>query len=64
MFNFCYDESDPNLYQIYDIADSMAKIEEHEVDGRSVKVWVHSKGAARTFGPGSVELADTYRDIG
>ena len=53
-----------HLYQIYDIAHNMAKVEEHEVDGRRVKVCVHRKGATRAFGPGSPVLPDVYRDIG
>lgn len=52
------------VYQIYDIAHNMAKIEEHELDGRRVKVCVHRKGATRAFGPGSPLLPDVYRDIG
>jgi tRNA-splicing ligase RtcB len=53
-----------HLYQIYDIAHNMAKVEEHEVDRRRVKVCVHRKGATRAFGPGSPVLPDVYRDIG
>ena len=52
------------VFQIYDIAHNMAKVEEHEIDGRRVKVCVHRKGATRAFGPGSRELPDAYRDIG
>ncbi len=52
------------VYQIYDIAHNMAKIETHLVDGKSMKVCVHRKGATRAFGPGSPELPDVYRDIG
>jgi tRNA-splicing ligase RtcB len=53
-----------HVYQIYDIAHNMAKIEEHELDGRQVKVCVHRKGATRAFGPGSPALPEVYRDIG
>jgi tRNA-splicing ligase RtcB len=53
-----------NLYQIYDIAHNMAKVEEHEVDGSRMEVCVHRKGATRAFGPGSAVLPDVYRDIG
>jgi len=53
-----------HVYQIYDIAHNMAKVEEHEVDGRRVKLCVHRKGATRAFGPGSPVLPDVYRDIG
>lgn len=52
------------LYQIYDIAHNMAKVEEHEVDGELMAVCVHRKGATRAFGPGSPVLPDVYRDIG
>jgi tRNA-splicing ligase RtcB len=52
------------VYQIYDIAHNMAKIEEHEVDGRMMEVCVHRKGATRAFGPGSPVLPGVYRDIG
>lgn len=52
------------VYQIYDIAHNMAKIEEHEVNGRRVKVCVHRKGATRAFGPGFPGLPAAYRDIG
>ena len=52
------------VYQIYDIAHNMAKIETHEIDGREVEVCVHRKGATRAFGPGSAVLPDVYRDIG
>jgi tRNA-splicing ligase RtcB len=54
----------PYVYQIYDIAHNMAKVEEHEVDGRKVQVCVHRKGATRAFGPGSPVLPPVYRDIG
>jgi tRNA-splicing ligase RtcB len=53
-----------HIYQIYDIAHNMAKVETHEVDGRKVKLCVHRKGATRAFGPGSAELPSAYRDIG
>ncbi|MEJ2163970.1 MAG: RtcB family protein [Desulfobacterales bacterium] len=53
-----------HIFQIYDIAHNMAKIETHEIDGRRTKVCVHRKGATRAFGPGSAELPAAYRDIG
>ena len=52
------------VYQIYDLAHNIAKIEEHEVNGRRARVCVHRKGATRAFGPGSAALPDVYRDIG
>ena len=52
------------VYQVYDIAHNMAKVEEHNIQNRRVKVCVHRKGATRAFGPGSPALPDVYRDIG
>ncbi len=53
-----------NVYQIYDIAHNMAKVESHNVGGRQVKLCVHRKGATRAFGPGSRAIPAVYRDIG
>jgi tRNA-splicing ligase RtcB (3'-phosphate/5'-hydroxy nucleic acid ligase) len=55
---------DLDLYQVYDIAHNMAKVEEHTVDGETKRVLVHRKGATRAFGPGSEELPDDLREIG
>ena len=38
---------------IYDVAHNIAKLEEHTVDGKKKKVWVHRKGATRAFPPGT-----------
>ena len=54
----------PELFQIYDIAHNMAKMETHSVAGRDMEVCVHRKGATRAFGPGSDALPAAYRDIG
>ncbi len=53
-----------HIYQIYDIAHNMAKVEKHDVDGQMMAVCVHRKGATRAFGPGSPVLPAAYRDIG
>jgi tRNA-splicing ligase RtcB len=53
-----------DLRQVYDIAHNMAKFEEHDVDGRSMHVCVHRKGATRAFGPGSPVLPPDYREVG
>ena len=49
---------------VYDVAHNIAKLEEHTVDGKRVKVYVHRKGATRAFGPGRPEIPEKYRDIG
>jgi len=49
---------------VYDVAHNIAKLEEHEVDGRTKKVWVHRKGATRAFPPRHDEIPQAYREIG
>lgn len=49
---------------LYDVAHNIAKLEEHEVEGKKVKVVVHRKGATRAFGPGHPVLPQQYRSIG
>jgi tRNA-splicing ligase RtcB len=55
---------DWGLYQVYDIAHNMGKIETHEIEGKRLKVCVHRKGATRAFGPGQPEIPPEYRHIG
>ncbi len=49
---------------VYDVAHNIAKLEEHKVDGKKVKVYVHRKGATRAFPPGHKEIPKKYRDVG
>ncbi len=49
---------------VYDVCHNTAKLEEHEVDGKKRKVYVHRKGATRAFGPGKKEIPSKYRDVG
>jgi tRNA-splicing ligase RtcB len=39
-------------------------LEEHEVDGKRVKVYVHRKGATRSFPPGHPAIPKDYREVG
>jgi tRNA-splicing ligase RtcB len=55
---------DFSLDQVYDIAHNMAKVEKHTVDGETVEVVVHRKGATRAFGPGFEGLPPEYQPIG
>jgi tRNA-splicing ligase RtcB len=52
------------MRQVYDVAHNIAKIEEHEWDGKKVRVCVHRKGATRAFPPGHPETPEAYREIG
>jgi tRNA-splicing ligase RtcB len=56
--------SDWDVFQVYDIAHNMAKVETHEVNGKRLEVCVHRKGATRAFGPGFEGLPPAYREIG
>jgi tRNA-splicing ligase RtcB len=49
---------------VYDVAHNVAKIEEHEVDGKRERLYVHRKGATRAFGPSRSEVPQTYADVG
>ncbi|MCS6963487.1 MAG: RtcB family protein, partial [Thermoflexus sp.] len=53
-----------DVWQVYDIAHNMGKIETHEIDGQRMTVCVHRKGATRAWGPGSPGLPKKYTDIG
>jgi len=52
------------MRQIYDVAHNIAKIEEHTIDGRTVKVCVHRKGATRAFPAGHKDTPKRYKEIG
>jgi tRNA-splicing ligase RtcB (3'-phosphate/5'-hydroxy nucleic acid ligase) len=60
MFGIDYDD----MPLVYDVAHNVAKIEEHDVDGKQMNVCVHRKGATRAFGPGFAELPPDLRKIG
>jgi len=49
---------------IYDVAHNIAKVEDHVIDGRHLKLIVHRKGATRAFPPGHPELPDVYKKLG
>jgi len=53
-----------NLKLLYDVAHNIAKIEEHEVDGKRMKLIVHRKGATRAFPPGHPEIPEKYKKVG
>jgi tRNA-splicing ligase RtcB len=59
-FRIGYDE----MPLIYDVAHNVAKFEEHRVDGKSMKVCVHRKGATRSFGPGAADLPADLSSVG
>lgn len=52
------------MYLIYDVAHNIAKIEEHEIDGKIKKLCVHRKGATRALPPGHEDVPDKYKKTG
>jgi tRNA-splicing ligase RtcB len=54
----------PTLHLVYDLAHNMGKVETHLVNGKKEKVFVHRKGATRSFGPESEGIPQRYVKIG
>jgi tRNA-splicing ligase RtcB len=52
------------LELVYDVAHNIVKIEKHVVEGRTMELAVHRKGATRAFGPGRDEVPSRYRSVG
>jgi tRNA-splicing ligase RtcB len=61
---FKKDAESLGLKLIYDITHNMAKLEEHEIDGKKMKVLVHRKGATRAYGPDWPGTPAKYRRYG
>lgn len=55
---------DLGMELLYDVAHNIAKYEEHLINGRRKKVWVHRKGATRAFPAGHAEVPEAYRSVG
>jgi tRNA-splicing ligase RtcB (3'-phosphate/5'-hydroxy nucleic acid ligase) len=49
---------------LYDVSHNTCKMEEHQVGGRSRRVYVHRKGATRAFGPAHADLPPDLQAIG
>jgi tRNA-splicing ligase RtcB len=49
---------------LYDVAHNIAKKEVHDVEGSQAELFVHRKGATRSFPAGRPELPAAYRDVG
>lgn len=52
------------LELVYDVCHNMAKIEDHEVNGKKMTLCVHRKGATRAFPPGHPDIPDDYKEVG
>lgn len=62
----CIDVLGPDVQvrTVYDVSHNIGKKEMHEINGKSVELLVHRKGATRAFGPGREEIAGPYRHVG
>ncbi|MCH8884717.1 MAG: rhomboid family intramembrane serine protease, partial [SAR324 cluster bacterium] len=52
------------LRVLYDVSHNTCKLEEHPVDGKRRKLFVHRKGATRAFPPGHPDLPEALRPFG
>jgi tRNA-splicing ligase RtcB len=52
------------LKLLYDVSHNTCKEELHSVNGRQKRLFIHRKGATRSFGPGDASLPTELRDIG
>jgi tRNA-splicing ligase RtcB (3'-phosphate/5'-hydroxy nucleic acid ligase) len=52
------------LALLYDVSHNTCKIEEHAIDGERRELFVHRKGATRSFGPGHADLKGVLKETG
>jgi tRNA-splicing ligase RtcB len=52
------------LSLLYDVSHNTCKAEEHVVDGKHRRLFVHRKGATRAFGPGHPDLPQAFYATG
>jgi tRNA-splicing ligase RtcB len=56
--------STDSIRLVYSIAHNIAKVEEHEVEGKRMKLIVHRKGATRAMPPGRTENGTEFSSTG
>lgn len=61
---FGMDAEKMEMNLVYDVAHNIAKLEEHNVDGKKKNLIVHRKGSTRAFPPGHPELDPVYQKTG
>lgn len=52
------------LTLLYDVSHNTCKVESHQVDGQTKRLFVHRKGATRALGPGHPDLPPVFASIG
>jgi tRNA-splicing ligase RtcB len=53
-----------DLPLLYDVSHNTCKVEEHLLDGRPRRLFVHRKGATRAWGPGHPDVPARFRAVG
>jgi tRNA-splicing ligase RtcB len=53
-----------SLALCYDVSHNTCKVEEHRLNGKAQELFVHRKGATRSFGPGHLALPRSLRAAG
>ncbi|MDD5036110.1 MAG: RtcB family protein [Methylococcaceae bacterium] len=53
-----------HLEPLYDVSHNTCKLEEHRIDGKPQRVYVHRKGATRAFGSDHPELPAVFQNTG
>ncbi|MGC8567620.1 MAG: RtcB family protein [Candidatus Micrarchaeia archaeon] len=61
---FGEDPDSMGMELLYDVAHNIAKLEEHNIENKRRKVYVHRKGATRAFGPGSPGIPQAFEEYG
>lgn len=62
VFSRFYPEA--TLTLLYDVSHNTCKVEEHDINGKAKKLFVHRKGATRAFGPGHRSIPAALRPFG
>lgn len=52
------------LTLLYDVSHNTCKVEAHQVDGQTKRLFVHRKGATRAIAPGHPDLPSVFRAVG
>jgi tRNA-splicing ligase RtcB len=55
---------DAELPLLYDVSHNTCKLEQHVIDGKSRRLYVHRKGATRAFGPNHPDIPEVLRAAG
>jgi len=49
---------------LYDVSHNTCRVEEHIINGKPKKLYIHRKGATRAFGPGHPDIPAVFRATG